>query len=364
MQGKYNQLRAMFAITKASLKATFRTPSSVFFGLAFPLVFIFVFGSIGSSSGVTIDIGIAKGADTTTKFYKIITNYKALTVVNKPDSELTTALKNGDITAIINITKDTGGDSLYSVQLTSSNAVSPTNLQILQAILNGIAISIEGVNFKTVKINPHVTPLNGKAYKYIDFLLPGMLGFSLLGGGVFGVAFLFFNLRQQLVLKRFFSTPVSKPYIVMAEALSRVIFNIITAVVIILVGILVYHFTLVNGFATLVQMMALCIIGLLVFMGFGFIVTNVAKNENVIPIFANFFTLPQLLLAGTFFPVSTFPKWMQVFCNQLPLTHFNNAMRKISFEGATLINTWQDVGALLIWGVVLYGIAIRVFKWE
>jgi ABC-2 type transport system permease protein len=76
------------------------------------------------------------------------------------------------------------------------------------------------------------------------------------------------------------------------------------------------------------------------------------------------FTFPQLLLCGTFFPVEVFPKWLQFFCNLLPLTHFNNAMRDISFEGATLLSTWKDVGALLIWGVVLYSVAIKVFKWE
>lgn len=364
MQGKYNQFTAMLAITKASLRATFRTPSSVFFGLAFPLVFIVVFGSIGGGGGVSLDIAIAKGADTTNKVYNIIKSIPVLHIINKSDSEVHTDLKNGDIAAIVNIKKATPPDSLYTVELTSSNAVSQSNIQILQSILNNVAISIEGTNFKTVRINPNVAQLDGKAYRYIDFILPGMLGFSLLGGGVFGVAFLFFNLRQQLVLKRFFSTPVSRAYIVIGEALSRVIFNIITAIIIILVGIFIYKFTLVNGFATFIQMLVLSVLGLLVFMGFGFIVSNVAKNENVIPIFANFFTLPQLLLSGTFFQVSVFPKWMQFFCNLLPLTHFNNAMRKISFEGATLFSTWQDVGVLLIWGVVTYAIAIKVFKWE
>lgn len=364
MQGKYNQFRAMLAITRASLKAIFRTPSSVFFSLAFPLVFIVVFGSIGSGGGLSLDIGIAKGADTANKVYYAIKSIPALHIDAKSDSEVHADLKNGDITAIINIQKASPADSLYVVHLTSSNAVSPSNLQILQSILKSLAINIEGQNFKTIRIDSNVEQLEGKAYRYIDFILPGMLGFSLLGAGVFGVAFLFFNLRQQLVLKRFFSTPVNRTYIVVAEALSRVIFNILTAIVIILVGIFVYHFTLINGFSTFIQMLLLSLIGLLVFMGFGFIVSNVAKNENTIPIFANFFTMPQLLLAGTFFSVSSFPSWMQTFCNLLPLTHFNNAMRKISFEGATILTTWKDVGVLLIWGVILYAVAIKVFKWE
>ena len=99
-------------------------------------------------------------------------------------------------------------------------------------------------------------------------------------------------------------------------------------------------------------------------MGFGFVVSSVAKNESTIPPFANMFTLPQFLLAGTFFPISVFPKWLQYFCNILPLTHFNNAMRNISFEGASFISCWRDVGALLIWGIIIYAVAIKVFRWE
>jgi ABC-2 type transport system permease protein len=76
----------------------------------------------------------------------------------------------------------------------------------------------------------------------IDFILPGMLGFSLLSAAVFGVAFLFFSLRQQLVLKRYYATPISKKYIVLGEGLARVIFQLITAVVIIGIGKLVFSF--------------------------------------------------------------------------------------------------------------------------
>lgn len=138
----------------------------------------------------------------------------------------------------------------------------------------------------------------------------------------------------------------------------------ITSVIIIGIGVVFFNFTLVHGFATFLQMMILSFLGLLVFMGFGFIVSSVAKNESTIPPFANIFTFPQLLLSGTFFPVDVFPKWLQFLCNLLPLTHFNNAMRDISFEGASILSSWKDVGGLLIWGVIVYAVAIKLFKWD
>ena len=110
--------------------------------------------------------------------------------------------------------------------------------------------------------------------------------------------------------------------------------------------------------------MGLSFIALILFMGFGFIVSGVAKTESTIPPFANLITLPQFLLSGTFFSIDNFPNWLQPFCNLLPLTHFNNAMRNIAFEGNSLMDSWTDISILLIWIVVVYALAYKIFKWE
>ncbi|MEO8174561.1 MAG: ABC transporter permease, partial [Sediminibacterium sp.] len=204
----------------------------------------------------------------------------------------------------------------------------------------------------------------GRIYRTIDFILPGQLGFSLLSSGVFGVAFLFFNLRQQLVLKRFYATPIKRSYIVLGETLSRVIFQMMTAVIIIGVGHFLFKFTLVNGIETFLSIMLLSFLALILFMGFGFIVSSVSKNESSIPPFANLITMPQFLLAGTFFSIDAFPSWLQPLCRVLPLTHFNNAMRNIAFEGASLASCWKELGIIGIWTVVLYTVAFKTFKWE
>jgi ABC-2 type transport system permease protein len=368
MEERYSQFKAMFAITKASLKATFRSPSAVVFSIGFPLIFILVFGFIGEGSGFSLDVALDKNSDTSNQIYVVLKQIQGIHLVDKDDSLLKEDLQRGNITAIINIQKNSSVNPSYIIYLKSSEAVKPQDLQLLQSILNSVISNINSSvypNAATIaKVDANIQKIPGRVYREIDFILPGQLGFSLLSAGVFGVAFLFFNLRQQLVLKRFFATPITRPYIVIGEAISRVIFQMIAAVVIIGIGTSAFHFTLVHGFTTIVQLMFLSFIGLIVFMGYGFIVSNVAKNESTIPPFANLFTFPQFLLAGTFFPITVFPKWLQFFCNLLPLTHFNNAMREISFEGANLLNVWKDISILLIWGVLLYAIAIKVFKWE
>ncbi len=364
----YSQIRAMLAITKASLRATFRSPSAVVFSIGFPLIFILVFGFIGGDGGFSMDIAMSKTSDTTNIIYQTIKRIDGFNFVNKPDSLLTQDLQKGDLTAIIDIKKNASNNPNYIIHLKSSEAVNDQNIALLKSILNSVIGNINKVMHPDVQtvaaIDEDVQKIPGREYRRIDFILPGQLGFSLLSAGVFGVAFLFYNLRSQLILKRFFATPITRTYIVLGEALARVLFQMMTAIIIISIGAGVFHFTLIHGFSTFLEIMVLSFIALLVFMGFGFIVSSVAKNESTIPPFANLFTLPQFLLAGTFFPIDYFPKWLQFFCNLLPLTHFNNAMRSISFEGASLASCWHDIGALLIWGIIIYAIAIKVFKWE
>jgi len=165
-------------------------------------------------------------------------------------------------------------------------------------------------------------------------------------------------------LKRFFATPISRTYIVLGEGLARVLFQMLTAVVIILAGNLFFGFTLVNGFVTLLNMLFLSFIGLVVFMGLGFIVSGLAKSESTIPPFANVLTLPQFLLGGTFFSIDVFPKWLQPISKALPLTHLNTAMRAVAFEGQSLWDVKGEIGILLLWGVIVYAAAVKVFKWE
>ena len=359
----------MLALTKASLKAIFRSPSAVIFSFAFPLIFILVFGFLGGSGRISMRVAFAPGTDTTAPFYNIIRNVPGINVIQKSEVAINEDLEKGRISAIIGIQKNIQSNSpAYIINLKSSEAVNPQNVQVLRSLLEAKIKEIdhsrnpEMQTFAT--INNNVEQVPGRTYRTIDFILPGQLGFSLLSAGVFGVAFLFFNLRQTLVLKRFFATPIRKSYIVFGEGLSRVIFQLITAIVILAVGHIAFKFTLVHGWVTFVELLFLSFIGLIVFMGFGFIVSGLAKNESTIPPFANLVTLPQFLLAGTFFPIDNFPKWLQPLCNILPLTHLNDAMRNVAFEGAHIVDCGKQLGVLGIWAFLAYAVAVKVFKWE
>jgi ABC-2 type transport system permease protein len=142
------------------------------------------------------------------------------------------------------------------------------------------------------------------------------------------------------------------------------LFQLIGSVVIISLGYFAFGFTLHSGLITFFEMLVLCALSLLIFMGFGFIISGIAKSESAIPPLSNLVTLPQFLLAGTFFSIDNLPKWLQPICRMLPLTYLNDALRKISFDGQTLWDVRLDVLILLGWGVLVYVAAAKLFKWE
>jgi ABC-2 type transport system permease protein len=363
---KYSNMRALGALIKASLRSIVKSPSAIVFTIAFPLIFILVFGFLGDNGGYSIRVAAAPGADTTSQAFMILHKVPMLKWVVRDSAETNKLLKSGDIVALIDIKQQPPGTyPAFTINLKAASSELDKANQ-LRAVLTSVLQQQDPVIQKRqselLAVNMQVTEV--RDYKTIDFILPGQLSFSLLASGVFGTAFVFFNLRQTLVLKRFFATPVRREVIVIGEGIARMLFQIVGTVIIITLGHFAFGFTLAKGWITFAEMLAVSSIALLVFMGFGFIISGLAKNESSIPPLANIVTLPQFLLAGTFFSISNFPKWLQPFCNALPLTYLNDALRKISFDGANLWDIRIDILILLAWGVVVYVVASKIFKWE
>lgn len=358
---KYNQIKAMLAITKASLKAMLRNPSSIFFSILFPVIFIAIFGLFGNNLSKYI-IYVDPGTNTSDPIYMVIEKIqsfekKSYTNYDKAYEDL----KIGRLDAILKVTTVNGKSN---IELTTSEA-SAVNGSIINSILEGVVNQINISSNKIVEIAKLQTnQISGREYKEIDFILPGQIGFALLNSGIFGTAFVLLSLKETLVLKRFFATPINRMYILIAEGLSRLIFSSLQAILIITVGYFFFHFTLIHGIWTAIEMVILSSLGLIVFLGMGLLISSIAKDENSISPIANLFTLPQFLLGGVFFPIDVFPDWLQPFAKVLPLTHLNEAMRAIAFEGASFQSEAIHIVILLIWAIVIYTITAKLFKWD
>lgn len=363
MSKPYSNTKATLALAKASFRSIIRSPSAVVFTLAFPLIFILVFGFLGGG-GVKVEVAIAPGSDLENPIVKALEQTSMIHLIrNKEVSEIEEDLEKGHLAAVIDIQKNTTGqpDFIANVQYTSAS-IDKGN--ILKSVLNNLFYTLNAKDIQPSVAQLNESTVQGRIYRTIDFILPGQLGFSLLSTGVFGTAFVFFNLRQNLVIKRFFATPVRRASIVFGEGIARIGFALLGAVFIIVIGYYFFQFTLIHGIITVLNMLLLSIMGLIVFMGFGFVVSGIAKSESTIPPISNIITLPQFLLSGTFFSIDAFPEWLQPISRALPLTYLNDAMRKVAFEGAGLWDVKQQLFVMLLWGIGVYAVAVKVFKWE
>lgn len=371
---QYSQTKAFLAIVKASFRSIFSNPSALFFSFLFPIIFIFIFGSFGNGGGIHYNIAIAETADTTSEVYDSIKSNAFITIKSfkKENGGVDTAarrnaLEKDNISAIVNIVKVKDSAAKYPYQIsftttTASGRIIGDLRQKFISILNEIALKKSGAS-ETPVVIPNVYQV--REYRNIDFVLPGMLGFSILFSTLFGISFTFFQFRQQLILKRFYATPVSRMNILLGIGISRLVFQLINVVMLIALGYFFLHFTLVHGLDTFLEMTLLTVYMLLILLGVGLIFSSIVKSDTSIPLFINLFAFPQMLLSGTFFSIDVFPNWLQTICRYgLPLTQYNDAMRKISFTGLHLWDCWKELGIMAIWMVIIYAVAIKVFKWE
>lgn len=361
----YSQGRALWAITSASFKAIFSQPSSIFFSLLFPIIFILIFGAFTDKPADPFKIAIASDSDTTSAFYDSLIANPVVKIIHYNDtSVMNDDLRKGRLAAVVNIKKSNTPNLPSIVSLQSSEAAGGAVYRLIRSLdYQALKIELADANLnREYQFIPQIVP--GKKYRSIDFVLPGQLGFSVLFATLFGIAFVFFNLREQLVLKRIFASPVKKINILIGIGASRLFFQLLNVMVLILFGHFFLKFTLVHGALTFFEMLILSVYMLFLLMGVGLIISSIAKNDTMIPLMINVFGFPQILLSGTFFPIDVFPQWMQKLCELLPLTQFNNAMRKISFEGLHLYDCWKEIGFLGIWIIVIYAAVIKIMKWE
>lgn len=360
---KPSQSRAFVSLAWYAFRAQTRNPATFAFGFIFPIVFISIFGLIGNSS-TKLSIGIPHSSDTTNPIVQTLEKQSFVQVKKGDQVLLEKQLKQGKLAGIVRVDRKSGENN-YKVRLVASNA-SPLEASSVRSLLEGI---VDKTNLQLAGItNPSITleqkQVEGRVSRYIDFALPGQIGFSLLSTAIFGTVFGLIYLKKALVLKRMFATPTKPLTILLAQGASRLVVALIQTLLIIGIGVIVFKFFLPHGFITFLELLILSTVGLVAFLGFGYFMAGLANDENAAGPLVNLVTLPQFLLSGTFFSTENLPLWLQPVANNLPLSYFNIAVRKVTTEGGTLIETWPYMLGLLIWGALMYLLAAKTFKWE
>jgi ABC-2 type transport system permease protein len=197
--------------------------------------------------------------------------------------------------------------------------------------------------------------------RYIDYLVPGLVGMNLLAGGLWGIGYVTVELRVRNLLKRLLATPMHRTHFLTSLLISRFLFTISEVVLLLLFAWVVFG---VRNFGSYTALAILLVLGAWSFSGLGLLVACRAHTLEAISGLINIVTLPMWLLSGVFFSYERFPETSHAFIRLLPLTSFNDALRSVMLEGKSLSHATSEIALLLVWGIVSFGLAMRWFRWK
>jgi len=203
--------------------------------------------------------------------------------------------------------------------------------------------------------------VSGIGRRYIDFLIPGLLGLNLMGSGMWGIGFAVVQMRQKKLLKRFVATPMRRSDFLLSLFLSRMVFLIPEMIAILGAGALLFGVP-VRG--SLLALLVVSFLGALTFCGIGALCASRVRTLEGASGLLNLVMMPMWIFSGVFFSIENFPEPMQPALALLPLTALNDALRAIMLDGAGLAGTAGEVGLALVWGLVAFGVALRIFRWK
>lgn len=196
--------------------------------------------------------------------------------------------------------------------------------------------------------------------RYIDFLIPGLLGMNLMGSGMWGIGFALVEMRQRKLLKRYVATPMRRGDFMLALATSRLILMIIEVALLLGFGVFVFHMRVVGSwFAILI----VCCLGALCFAALGLLTASRAQKIETASGIMNVVMMPMWVFSGIFFSYQRFPAVVIPLIRLLPLTALNDALRAITLEGSSLASQTAPLAVLCLWGGVAFFFALRIFRW-
>jgi len=200
-----------------------------------------------------------------------------------------------------------------------------------------------------------------KGSRYIDFLVPGLLGMNLMGTGMWGIGFSVVNARLRKLLKRLVATPMRKSHYLLAQIFMRITFLVLE------VGILIIFAWFVFGVrirGSIALFALICLLGGMAFAGVGLLVASRAKTLEAVSGLMNLVMVPMWICSGVFFSYERFPDTVKPVIRALPLTALNDALRGVMNDGFAITQLTPQIATLIAWGVLSYWIGLKIFRWQ
>lgn len=362
----------VWAFVKINTRRYFRDKLAIFFTIGFPLIFLFVFGSLNSGNNdISMRVALINHSDSqfAKEFVKNAGKDKVLNV-DKEVKNLHDAkekMTRAQLDAAIILPKDFG-DTKEGQKFPSGQAevqYTQNNQQSAKALTSILDAQFKAINSKFVKSETPFTvsskQLNEKSLSQFDYTFAGLLGFAIIGMGIFGPVNVFPELKKMGILRRLSTTPLKVWQYFLSNMIGQAVIGLIALAVMFVVAILVFHLKVVGNYFELI---AFLVFGIVLILGIGLALGGWAKNERQVAPLANIIVFPMMFLSGTFFPRYLMPEWLQNLSSFIPLTPVIDGIRLIVTEGKHLIDLGPQLGLMFIWLIIIYFIAFRVFRWE
>jgi ABC-2 type transport system permease protein len=343
--------RPMVQLVLARLREFFREPEAVFWVYIFPILMVVGLGIAFRNQPAEHVIVDVESGPQSASIVKALSADSRFQVRTCESDECRLRLRTGKTQLVVSAT---GSPIAYQYQFDPSR---PENLVARESVNNALQQAAGRVD----PIGSTAQEFSEPGGRYVDFLVPGLLGMSLMGGGLWGVGFVTVDMRIRKLLKRFLATPMKKGDFLAAIMLSRMLFMIPEVLVLLLFARFVFHVYYYGSYATLIL---LIVLGATMFSGIGLLVASRAKTVEAVSGLMNVVMLPMWMLSGIFFSSDRFPAAAQPLIQILPLTPLINALRSVMLEGSSLASQAGQIAIMAAWSAVSFAVALRIFRWQ
>jgi ABC-2 type transport system permease protein len=341
---------ALWQLTRARVISFMREPEVAFWVFAFPVLMALALGIAFRTQGTPRSrVGVEDGAGADT-IAAALARSADLEVLRLAPAETEAALRRGKIAVLIRPAAGAPPAVLADPTRPESRLAQLATVDALERAAGRVDVA-----------KPRAEAVVRPGSRYIDFLLPGLIGLNLLGTGMWGIGFAIANWRQQKLLRRLIATPMRRSDFLLALLLARLLWLVLEVGIILAFGALVFH-TAVRG--SWLAFALITLLGTLAFSAIGLLVAVRARTIEAVSGLMNVVQLPMWLLSGSFFSSERFPAVIQPLVQALPLTLVNNSLRAIMNESAGLVSVLPAIGFLALWGFASFFAALKWFRWD
>ena len=338
-----------FQLVLTHLRGYLREPEAIFWTYGFPLIMVVGLGLAFNTEGEAPTSFTVTERAASHPFVKALEEDRSFWIDVLPIDEALTRLRRNTTALVVSI--DDSGQFEYFFDPTNPDGSATRSL---------VDDGLQRAGGRTDAFESSSRETNAPGSRYVDFLVPGLIGMNIMGAGLWGIGFSTVDLRVKNLLKRLVATPMKRSQFLLSLVGSRVAFFIPEMLFLLVAAHLIFGVPIAGNYFSV---LFIAFLGSLTFAGLGLLIASRARRIESISGLMNLVMVPMWLCSGIFFSSERFPDFMQPFVQALPLTQLINALRAVILVGEPLTSQAAAIGMLSAWGAVSYVLALKIFRW-